>query len=359
MVDPRNTQPGSYGPSGYGAEGREQSRVAPDPGRGGARSNRPGAPNPAGWSPSPAGEAAPPVRHRGPARSDAPSPYDVETRPTAIYQVPWRSPRPANGQGPLRTPQPPAALPRRRPEASRGRSDPRRGLPEASGGAPDSPWPALIRQSPRRIPVLGPVEALRGPAARPTAVPGGGDHGGDHGSGTGWQLAQRAWEASGATWEPPATADQDDWYQADQRTPAPYYPDYPGDYPAEAPESAAADLVDPRPTRPDLPVLPGPADSAGEMGPWPVQTPPEAPEPAPTAPAPPQPEDREHNQQELPPVTPQLSRRIRRASAVWSDHPVGFPGAASDPPPPFTTSAFAPPSPFAPSPAFAAPRSYG
>src|SRR5690242_7112128 len=136
MADPRNAQPGSYGPSRYGAEGREQSRVAPEPGGGRARSNRPGAPNPAGWSPSSAGEAAPPVRHRGPARSDTPSPYDVETRPTGIYQGPWRSPRPENGQGPLRTPQPPVARPRR-------------SSPDANGGAPDAPWPTLIRTSPR------------------------------------------------------------------------------------------------------------------------------------------------------------------------------------------------------------------
>ena len=99
--------------------------------------------------------------------------------------------------------------------------------------------------------------------------------------------------------------------------------------------------------------------------------------------APPEPGARELTEQpsvdpvvagpELPPVTPQLSRRIRRVIAVWSDHPVGTPGdhgangrsgqAPPLPPPatapssPFATSAFAPASPFAPAPAFAAPRS--
>src|SRR6185437_14921188 len=334
MADPRNAQPGSYGPSGYGAEGREQSRVALNPGRGRVRSNGPGAPNPAGWSPSPAGEAAPPVRHRGPARSDVPSPYDVETRPTGIYQVPWRSPRPANGQGPLRTPQPPVARPRRAlpppnrslPAARRGFSDTPRNSPDAHGGAPDAPWPTLIRQAPRRIRVVGPIEALRSPAsnlpaaprgpvagpaatqrpvARPEAgqrpavvaptdarrgrpgntgvdVPRGGVPAPLSGSSTGWQLAQRAWEDSGAAWEAPA-ADSDDWYSAGLPTPDPYYTDYPGDYPTDYPGGLPAtdpdDIFDTHPTRPDLPVLGDLAESRVGIGPWPVQTPPEAPQP--------------------------------------------------------------------------------
>ncbi|HXT90258.1 MAG TPA: hypothetical protein VN714_13480 [Trebonia sp.] len=426
----------------------------------------------------------------------------METRPTGIYQVPWRSPRPANGQGPLRTPQPPVARPRRAlpppnrslPAARRGFSDTPRNSPDAHGGAPDAPWPTLIRQAPRRIRVVGPIEALRSPAsnlpaaprgpvagpaatqrpvARPEAgqrpavvaptdarrgrpgntgvdVPRGGVPAPLSGSSTGWQLAQRAWEDSGAAWEAPA-ADSDDWYSAGLPTPDPYYPDYPGDYPTDypggLPEPDPDDLFDPHPTRPDLPVLGDLAESRVGIGPWPVQTPPEAPQPVPIASAPlptsalaptsapapaesraqrePQPEpeteDRELNGRpsvaptlvdpprgghqpapqdardqprdgsrgqlpdgpspsgsadpELPPVTPQLSRRIRRATAVWSDHPVSSPGQVSAdgragqapplPPPasvpssPFTTSGFAPASPFAPSPAFAAPRSYG
>jgi len=154
------------------------------------------------------------------------------------------------------------------------------------------------------------------------------------GSGTGWQLAQRAWEDSGVTWEAPAPEEA-----KGEREPEP-----------EARELTEQPSVDP--------AVAGP---------------------------------------ELPPVTPQLSRRIRRATAVWSDHPVGTPGdhgangrsgqapplpppatapsspfatsAAAPAPPfvtsafaqssPFVTSAFAPASPFAPVPAFAAPRSYG
>jgi len=85
---------------------------------------------------------------------------------------------------------------------------------------------------------------------------------------TSWQLAQRAWEDSGVTWEAP-------------------------------PEPGARERTE----QPSVdPAVAGP---------------------------------------EFPPVTPQLSRRIRRATAVWSDHPIG------------STSAFAPASPFAPAPAFA------
>ena len=299
MADPRNAQPGSYGPSGYGAEGRERSRVAPDPGRGRVRSSGPGAPNPAGWSPSPAGEAAPPVRHRGLARLDAPSPYDVETRPTAIYQIPWRSPRPENGQGPLRTPQPPAARPRRRPPE----------VSEANRGAPDSLWPALIRQPPRRIPVVGPMEALRIPGAvgAPAAVPvvlG-------HGNSTGWQLAQRVWEESGVKWEAPPAGDPDDWYPAD-----------------------------PCPTRPDLPVLPDPAP--GEPGLPPVT---------------PQLSRRIRRATPVWSDHPAGTLGERAAhSRIAQASPLPPPAAASSAP--FATSAFTPASPFAPAPAFAAPRSY-
>src|SRR5580693_8432863 len=70
MTDQRNAQPGSYGTSGYGAETGEETPMAPDSGKASVRSHRPGAASPAGWFPPPPGEAAPPVRHREPARSD-------------------------------------------------------------------------------------------------------------------------------------------------------------------------------------------------------------------------------------------------------------------------------------------------
>lgn len=299
MTDSRNAQPGSYRPSGYGVEGRERSRVAPDPGGGRAWPNRPGAPNPAGWFPSPAGEAAPPVRHREPARSDGPSPYDVETRPTSIYQVPWRSVRPWS--------------------------------------APGTPWPALSRPPLRHIPVLGPAEALPGrpggpaaevpPAANP-GLPG-------HGRKTGWQLAQRAWEESGVAWDDTPAPDLDGGY--------------PGGPPAPEPDRY---LTDPRPTRPDLPVVPAPDESQVGLGPWPVQVPSGKPHPAAPAPAPapaPVPEESGEQREEPPAVPPPLPRRIRRASTAWSDSPRGTPEPPASPAAP---SAFAPVSPFAPSPAF-------
>src|SRR5579871_2220410 len=101
MMDPRNAQPGSYRTSGYGAEAGEESRVVPNSGRASVRPNRPGAASPAGWFPPPAGEAAPPVRHREPARADGTSPYDMETRPTSMYRVPWRAARPERALHPL------------------------------------------------------------------------------------------------------------------------------------------------------------------------------------------------------------------------------------------------------------------
>src|ERR1700758_431178 len=90
MTDPRNAQPGSYGTSGYGADAWEQSQMASNPGKASVGPNRPGAASPAGWFSPPAGEAAPPGRAREPARSDGASPYDMETRPTTMYRVPWQ-----------------------------------------------------------------------------------------------------------------------------------------------------------------------------------------------------------------------------------------------------------------------------
>src|ERR1700754_571828 len=172
MTDPRNAPPGSYRTS--------------------VRPIRPDAASPAGWFPPSAGEAAPPVRLREPARSDAASPYDtktpydVETRPTAMYRVPWEAARKHRGL-------PVNPAPRWTP------ADPR-------ADAPDMRWPSLVRRGPWHIPVVGPTEALRGrtgvpradvpPAPAPAlpALPG------QEGQ-SGWQRAQRAWQESGADWE--------------------------------------------------------------------------------------------------------------------------------------------------------------
>src|ERR1700757_688061 len=149
MTDPRNTQPGSYRTSGYGAEAGEETRPTRASGGASVRPSGPDAASPAGWVSPSAGEAAPPVRHREPARSDVPSPCAVETRPTSMYRVPWRSPR---LEGALRTPQSPVARPRR-------------GMPNGNainGNASpaDYRWPSLPRPGPGYIPVVGPTEAL-------------------------------------------------------------------------------------------------------------------------------------------------------------------------------------------------------
>src|SRR5580704_5455305 len=120
MTDPRNPQPGSYGTYGYGAGAGEESRMAANSGRASVRPRRPGAASPAGWFPPPAGEAAPPVRHREPVRSDG---------------IPGYGEYPAPG---------------RRPAAR----DPR--------------WPSLGQPGSRQIPVVGPTEAV-GP--RPSGAP--------------------------------------------------------------------------------------------------------------------------------------------------------------------------------------------
>ncbi len=159
MTDPRNAQPGSYWTSGHGAEAGDESRTAANSGRASVRPNRPGAASPAGWFPPPAGEAAPPVRLREPARSDGASPYDVETRPTSVYRVPWQSARADRTRQPQRRPQHPMARPHRgAPDGSGSRGT----SPDLRTGAPDMRWPSLTRRGPRHIPVVGPTEALRG-----------------------------------------------------------------------------------------------------------------------------------------------------------------------------------------------------
>ena len=177
-------------------------------------------------------------------------------------------------------------------------------------------WPSLARRGPLHIPVVGPTEALRGRPGGPGvdvppgAVPGLLDHEGQ----SGWQLAQRVWQDSGVNWEEPAPA------QPDHQAPGPDVPQAAGPpeegdaHPDDDLAPARQNLTDPHPTRPDLPVLPVPADSRLGVGPWPVQPPPEPPPPRP-APA--------------------------RSAAFASP------------------SAFAPPSPFAPSEAFASPHPFG
>src|ERR1700727_57963 len=149
MTDPRNPQPGSYGTSGYGAGAGEESRTAANSGRASVRPRRPGAASPAGWFPPPAGEAAPPVRQREPARSDAASPYAVETRPTSMYLVPWQTARQERLRRSLGKIQAPASAPPPPPPP------------------PDTRWPSLAGRGPRNIPVVGPTEALRGRGVGP------------------------------------------------------------------------------------------------------------------------------------------------------------------------------------------------
>ena len=191
-------------------------------------------------------------------------------------------------------------------------------------------WPSLARHRPRHIPVVGPTEALRGRAGGPgVRVPPGAVPGLlDQERQSGWQLAQRVWEDSGADWEDvpaPVQLDQQaydsyefDPYTANSYAPDSYLPDsYPEDedaadaddwypagtdgadsdesYPAgacaadvdeyhrgdnpspdrqysAAPYAASRYLTDAHPTRPDLPVLPS-SDAQFGMGPWPVQQP--------------------------------------------------------------------------------------
>jgi len=164
MTDPRNESSGSYWTSGRGAEAGDEPRTAADSGEASVRPNRPGAASPAGWFPPPAGEAAPPVRLREPARSDGASPYSMETRPTSLYRIPWQPARADRGRQPQRRPQYPMARPHRNtPDGSGSRGT----SPDLRTGAPDMRWPSLTRRGPRHIPVVGPTEALPGPAAAP------------------------------------------------------------------------------------------------------------------------------------------------------------------------------------------------
>ena len=123
MTDPRNAQPGSYDTSGPAAEAGGEPRAAAWSGTASVRPSRPGAASPAGWFPPPAGEAAPPVRHREPARSDGPAArpgrppgYAAEPQPASMFRSPtqrgsWAASRPHPYAYPRPHPQP-AACPR-------------------------------------------------------------------------------------------------------------------------------------------------------------------------------------------------------------------------------------------------------
>src|ERR1700722_6339386 len=162
MSDPRSAQPGSYRTTGHDAAAGRSTRVAALSGEASAWADRPGAASPAGWSPPSAGEAAPPVRHRGPARSDGTS------------------------------------------------------------GVPEARWLSLTRLGPRHIPVVGATEALHGrPGGPGMAVPRGAAPGLlGHARKSGWQLAHKVWQEAGVDWE--AASDP---YQPDPYQPRPPSPD--------------------------------------------------------------------------------------------------------------------------------------
>src|ERR1700733_4500492 len=200
MSDPRSAQPGSYRTSGQDAAAGSHTRFAALSGEGSARPGRPGAASPAGWSPPPAGEAAPPVRHRGPARSDGMS------------------------------------------------------------GVPESRWLSLTRLGPRHIPVVGPTEALHGrPGGPGMAVPRGAVPGLlGHQRRSGWQLAHQVWQDAGVDWEGVVAAPhQPDPYDPDSYEPGPYRQNLPvptayGPDPY-APGPYESDPDEPDPDEPEMP----------------------------------------------------------------------------------------------------------
>ena len=195
MIDPRSAQPGSYRTSGHGAETEGQTQVTALSGRASARPGRPGAASPAGWSPPSAGEAAPPVRHRGPARSDG------------------------------------------------------------NSGVPEARWLSLTRLGPRHIPVVGPTEALPGrPGGPGKAAPRGAASGSpDHLRRSGWQLAHQVWQDAGVEWEGAAAPYRPDPYELHRYEPDPDAPWLPGAYEQNLPEPTAygPDPYQPGPYEPD------------------------------------------------------------------------------------------------------------
>ena len=196
MIDPRSAQPGSYRTSGHDAETGRQTQVAALSGRASVRPGRPDAASPAGWSPPPAGEAAPPVRHRGPARSDSAS------------------------------------------------------------GVPEARWLSLTRLGPRHIPVVGPTEALPGRPGGPgmTGPRDAAPRPLGHPRKSGWQLAHQVWQDAGVDWETAAAANQPDRYDPSRYEPDPYQPSLSALYEQNLPEPTAygPDPYEPGPYEPDL-----------------------------------------------------------------------------------------------------------
>jgi hypothetical protein len=158
--------------------------MAGESGEASAGPNRPDAAGPTGWFRPADGEAAPPFRHgMEPARSDSTaddsagetaggtaetSGVDADDRDGAWYQ----DPQPTSVHQ-------------------------ARGL-----------WPWSLQNGSRRVPVVGPTEALHGRAGGPgMAVPQGAVPGLlDPEQRSGWQLAQQVWQESGVPWEPTGTA---------------------------------------------------------------------------------------------------------------------------------------------------------
>src|SRR6185437_4677240 len=116
--------------------------MVPEPGRTPGRPLTPGAPAPGRFGPA---------------------------RPTSMYRIPWQSARVSRARTPVRGPQPPTARPKRATidgPASREAASREAGQ-DLRAGTPDMRWPALGKQAPRHIPVVGPTEALRGWADGP------------------------------------------------------------------------------------------------------------------------------------------------------------------------------------------------
>jgi hypothetical protein len=241
--------------SGYDAAIRERTLVAPESGEARAWPKRPGpgAESPAGWFlPTDDGEAAPPSRPgMEPARSDE------TARAPGVAGDDRRSAR-------HQDPQPTALLPLR------------------------ALWPWTFQAGSRRVPVVGPTEALRGRAGGPgTAAPTGAVAGLlDPAQRSSWQLAQEVWQESGVSWEraAPEIADVDPatgWLPDSQ--PLAFEPQDDDPHPAAFDPSATTDpwLEAPEPAEPEFDA-PEPAGFEAAAGPWSAEPGPEGVQPADT-----------------------------------------------------------------------------
>src|SRR3984957_682316 len=195
MSDPRSAQPGSYRTSGQDAAAGSRIRLAALSGEARARAGGRGAASPAGWSPPPAGEAAPPVRHRGPARSGGTS------------------------------------------------------------SVPEARWLSLTRTRPRHVPVVGPTEPLRGRPARSArpgmAAPRGAPPGlPNHQRRSSWQLAHQVWQDAGVAWEAATATGQPGPHEPGPHEPGRYEPSRYEQTPPE-PTAYGPDPYEPGPYEPD------------------------------------------------------------------------------------------------------------